>query len=85
MIAVLSVTSVECERGFSNLNRIKTDDRNRLQSEHLEYLMRISTTEMNALTLRFDHSEALIARWRRRKDRRLTYKGDSRFDEDICE
>ena len=62
MIAVLSVTSVECERGFSNLNQIKTDDRNRLQSEHLEYLMRISTTEMNALTLRFNHSEALIAR-----------------------
>ena len=85
MVAVLPTTSVEREKGFSNLNRIKTDDGNRLQLEHVECLMRISATEMDARTLKFDHSEALIARWKRRKDRRPTYKGDSRFDEDICE
>ncbi|TMI78055.1 MAG: hAT transposon family protein, partial [Bacteroidetes bacterium] len=34
IIAVLPATSVDCERGFSNLNRIKTDNRNKLQALH---------------------------------------------------
>ena len=79
MIAVIPATSVDCERGFSNLGRIKTNLRNRMR-EHLEPLMRISTTKMDALTLREVHGLNLIKLWRRRKDRRLGGKGDTSLD-----
>ena len=68
MIAVLPATSVDCERGFSILNRIKDDLRSTLE-DHLEPLMRISSTMMDASTLR-THTEVLIKRWRNRKERR---------------
>ncbi|CAL8288086.1 unnamed protein product [Arctogadus glacialis] len=32
---IVPVSSVNCERDFSAMNRIKTDLRNRLQGEHL--------------------------------------------------
>jgi hypothetical protein len=40
--AVLVVTSVDCERGFSELNDMKCDKRARLKENHLELLMRVS-------------------------------------------
>ena len=76
MIAVLPATSVDCERGFSSLNRIKNAMRNCLQNDHLEALLRISTTKMDASTLLSDHREALILKWRRMKARRDGGKGD---------
>jgi len=79
MIAVIPATSVDCERGFSNLSRIKTNLRNRMR-EHLEPLMRISTTKMDALTLREVHGLNLIKLWRGRKDRRLGGKGETSLD-----
>jgi len=39
---ILPLTTVECERGFSAMNRIKTIDRNRLLTVTLSRLMRIS-------------------------------------------
>ena len=76
MIAVLPATSVDCERGFSSLNRIKNAMRSCLHGEHLEALLRISTTNMDAVTLFCDHREALILKWRRWKARRDGGKGD---------
>ena len=76
MIAVLPATSVDCERGFSILNRIKDDLRSKLE-DHLEPLMRVSSTEMDPLTLRTTHAGPLIQRWRNRKERRSRGKGDT--------
>ncbi|XP_061750011.1 uncharacterized protein LOC133549001 isoform X8 [Nerophis ophidion] len=39
---VIPVSSVNCERDFSTLNRVKTDLRNHLQGEHLAACLRIS-------------------------------------------
>ncbi|CAL8241370.1 unnamed protein product [Gadus morhua 'NCC'] len=39
---IVPVSSVNCERDFSAVNRIKTDLRNRLQGEHLAACLRIS-------------------------------------------
>ena len=82
IIAVLPATSVECERGFSNLGRIKSNLRNRLR-ERLEALMRISTTVMDAVTLIQEHATELIKRWRQRKDRRSSGKGDHLLQIDV--
>jgi hAT family C-terminal dimerisation region len=81
IITVLPATSVDCERGFSNLNRIKTDLRSKLQTLHLESLMRISSTPMDAVTLHQDHSDVLIARWRTKRDRRMGEKRDGLLDD----
>ncbi|RXN37536.1 zinc finger protein 862-like [Labeo rohita] len=39
---VIPVSSVNCERDFSTMNRVKTDLRNKLQGEHLAACLRIS-------------------------------------------
>ena len=39
---VIPVSTAECERSFSAMKRIKTDSRNRLLTENLNHLMRIS-------------------------------------------
>ena len=54
--------------------------RNSLQGNHLEALMRISTTKMDAMTLRYEHRDALILRWRRMKIRRARGKGDRVYE-----
>ena len=82
MIVVLPATSVDCERGFSSLNHIKNAVRSRLQGGHLEALMRISRTTIDAATLLYEHREALILRWRHMKARRETGKGDRLFKAD---
>jgi hypothetical protein len=76
MIAVLPATSVDCERGFSNLNRIKTNGRNRLGDKHLESLLRISTVGMDAVSFR-QHREVLVKRWKGTRDRRIDGRGDT--------
>lgn len=76
MIAVLPATSVYCERGFSNLARVKTNNRNRLGSKHLQSLMRIASTDIDELTL-LRRSSTFIKAWRRGKDRRMAGKADT--------
>ncbi|XP_073718948.1 zinc finger protein 862 isoform X2 [Misgurnus anguillicaudatus] len=39
---VIPISSVNCERDFSTMNRVKTDLRNQLQGEHLSACLRIS-------------------------------------------
>jgi hypothetical protein len=76
ILAVLVPGSVECERGFSVLNEIKDDLRNRLKDEHLEAAMRVALTAMDARTLFSKHKEILIKNWRDLKVRRTDDRGD---------
>ena len=82
ILAVLPATSVDCERGFSNVSRIKTNLRNRLMELHLESLLRISTIKMDALTF-YQHREVLTRRWKMLVDRRTAGKGDVPHHEEI--
>ena len=47
MALVLPVSTADCERGFSTLKRIKTAPRNRLKTETLDMLIRISSEGPN--------------------------------------
>ena len=76
IIAVLPASSVDCERGFSNFGRVKSNLRSQLGDGNLESLMRISTTAMDVVTLRQEHGNALTKRWRQRKDGRLSGERD---------
>ena len=76
VLSVLPATSVDCERGFSQLNRIKTDLRNKLGNDHLESAFRIATTSISVTELR-SHSKELIQCWRNSKSRRSGDKGDT--------
>ena len=82
ILAVLPATSVDCERGFSNVSRIKTNLRNRLMELHLESLLRISTIKMDALTF-YQHREVLTRRWKMLVDRRTAGKGNVLYHEEI--
>jgi hypothetical protein len=44
-------STVDCERGFSRLNLIKTRPRNRLTTHHLDQLMRVSIEGMQLICL----------------------------------
>ena len=72
ILTVLSGSSIECERGFSNLNRIKGEERNHLNGDNLRYLMRISSLKLSNEELDAIHMPELILRWKRQKERRLT-------------
>ena len=60
ILTVLPGSSVECERGFSNLNRIKGEDRNNLKGDNLRYLMRISSFKMLDEEFNTLHMPALV-------------------------
>ena len=63
----IPVTSVNCERGFSRYNAIKTDTRNRLDVSSVEVLM---TLTIEAPPYRdFDYEET-FQRWSEKKNRR---------------
>ena len=64
---------MECERGFSNLNRLKSDERNGLKGDNLRYLMRISSLKLSIEELNVIHMEELIKHWKQYKERRPTY------------
>ncbi|XP_054483270.1 uncharacterized protein LOC129116382 [Anoplopoma fimbria] len=53
----IPVSSVNCERDFSTLNRVKTDLRNRLQGEHLATCLRVSIN--GPPTTKFPYRRAL--------------------------
>jgi hypothetical protein len=77
IIAVLPASSVDCERGFSNLNAIKRENRSQLTDETLGHLMRIRSTEMTAKSFVRDHSDTLLNTWWNTKDRRSGGKDDA--------
>ena len=76
ILAVLLATSVDCERGFSILNCIKTNLRNKLSGIQLGSLMRITSMIMSVGEFK-SHSEELIRRWRNKRLRRDSNKADS--------
>ena len=76
ILSVLSATSVDCERGFSKINCIKTDLRNKLENDHLEGVFRIAATPISVTEIR-SHSKELIQGWRNSKSRRSGDKGDT--------
>lgn len=62
------IHTADCERGFSNQNRIKTSLRNRLSPERVDDLVTVSC-EGGALS-DFDFKSAL-QHWKKKKDRRI--------------
>lgn len=81
ILAVLPASSVDCERGFSNLNRIKRDDRNKLNGDHLGWLMRISSLEMTEKDFYKLHIPLLVKSWKQQKERRkIIEKDDIKLD-----
>lgn len=52
------------------MNDIKTWDRNKLQTDHLGDLMRVSMSEVDIETLQEEYEDILIREWRNLKDRR---------------
>jgi len=67
LIAPISTATVE--RDFSTMNRILTKLRNRLTTEHIEQLMRISME--GADTLNEEMKDEIINYWKKIKPRRL--------------
>ena len=65
---VLPVSTAECERAFSTMNRIKTDLRNRLITLNLDHLMRISINGPSQADYDFDKAATL---WGNQRQRRI--------------
>jgi hypothetical protein len=66
---IVPVTSVECERGFSCQNRIKTKFRARLKNPTLDRLMRLAFSK--DIFLNNDDYLIALQKWKDKKDRRL--------------
>ena len=62
--------TAECERGFSRMNNIKTKNRNCMDIETLDYLIRVSTAE--ELILNEISDESLFEKWKDFKRRKST-------------
>jgi hypothetical protein len=65
--ATFQASSADCERGFSLMNAIKTKSRNRLETDHLDMLMRIKSYQGSGLEVNLDRVYQL---WASQKDRR---------------
>ena len=64
---LLPMSTVDCERGFSALSRIKTDIRNRLSSRVLNNLMTISVEGPPPEEFPYDKACDVWAAWRNRR------------------
>lgn len=80
ILAVQVPGSVECERGFSVLNEVKDDLRNRMKDEHLEAAMRVALTPMTAKTFNRKHRKTLVKTWRNLRQRQTNERGDKAWD-----
>ena len=69
ILSVLPASSTDCERGFSTLAHIKTNNQSNLEGDHLESSIRISLTDIDEIQME-SHSQELIQRWRNHKQRR---------------
>ena len=63
----LPISTVECERVFSRMNKIKTESRARLSTKNLDHLLNIClNTSDNADEIDFD---VVINAWKNKKNR----------------
>ena len=67
--ALIPVSTAECERAFSAMNRIKTDLRNRLKTSTLDCLMRISIEGPSVQEFDFERAANI---WGEMRNRRLS-------------
>ena len=65
---ILPVSTADCERGFSTLKRIKTDARNRLKTDTLDKLIRLSSEGPCMEQFNFDEA---ATRWSSQSNRRI--------------
>ena len=62
ILSVLPASSTDCERGFTTLAHIKTNDQSNLEGvHHLESSIRISLTDIDEIQME-SHSQELIQR-----------------------
>ena len=66
---LLPLSTVDCERGFSTLTRVKTNLRNRLASKTLNSLLVISIEGPNTVDYPYDRACDLWGSWRHRRIR----------------
>ena len=71
---ILPASSVECERGFSTQNLIKTRLRCNLNIETLDQTMRVS---LNGPSIQLFDPVPVFCKWRERKERRVFSNTDS--------
>ena len=67
---IIPVSTADCERGFSTINRIKTDSRNRLKTETLDKLIRLSVEGPELDQFDFEQAASL---WASKSKRRITF------------
>ena len=65
------MTSVDCERGFSAMNRIKTKTRNKLSNFVLDHLMRISLSKYSLAGFMEMHGISTVRRFFSMKTRKF--------------
>ena len=65
---VLPMTTTDCERCFSAMNRTKTDYRNRMHTASLDSLLRV---KIEGPSLQYCNFREEVARWSKAKKRRL--------------
>ena len=65
---IVPVSTADCERGFSTMNRIKTDPRNRLKTETVDKLIRLSSEGPELDQFNFETAAML---WASRSNRRI--------------
>ena len=78
ILSVLPGSSVDCERGFSNLNHIKRDDI--IVIGLMKIIMCISSFEMPQTEFHKLHMGPLIRLWKTEKERRSNEKDDIRIN-----
>lgn len=67
----MPLSTAECERGFSTLARIKTNQRNWLLNTTLSHLMMISIQGPTIADVTSEWCDAVTRMWFKQKDRRL--------------
>ena len=67
LVRILPLSTVDCERGFSRLNLIKSDLLSRLSEYNLEYLMHVSINAKDNIENEIDE---IISKWDQQKERK---------------
>ena len=76
-LLVSPVSTVDCERGFSRMNLIKTDVRNKLTIDNLENLMRVSLHDSDETTFQFN--KAFVGCCKVLQDSYVTFSNSSEY------